>query len=262
MDNVLLSQELRKIGLPEKAALVYAFLLDSGIGFPSKIAERTKLNRSTVYHTLNELVARQLVSKVERGRKLCFQVEKPAHLVGFAKQQIQIAENRLERAVQLLPELESLYKLTPNKPKVSFFEGLAGILAVYADQINQTEPYEMVSYSNVEELFKLLPEKFTRDYIKKKQEKRITTRAIFPDSAFSHNYNKQVYRGIEKKFLVERRFIPVQDFPYKAEIAVYGTNKISIINFVERTLTGVIIEDTTIAGMLRMIFELAWRAAK
>ena len=184
MEKTELLKELRGIGLPDKASLVYACLIEMGIGFPSKIAERTKLNRSTVYHTLHELAIRGLVSRVERGKKICFQLEKPTQLVSFAKKQIGLAEERLDRAKTILPELEGLFALTPHKPRVRFFEGLQGILAVYEEHLQVSEPYEMLGYSNVEELMRVLPPKFVMEYTKKKEKQEITTRGIFPDTPF------------------------------------------------------------------------------
>ena len=57
------------------------------------------------------------------------------------------------------------------------------------------------------------------------------------------------------------KFIPAEKFPYNCEITIYGKNNVSIINFQKDVLVGVIIEEKTIADMMRMIFELAWMGA-
>ena len=257
-----LHQDLTRIGLSEKAAQVYATVLDIGIAFPSHIAKKTKLNRSTVYKILTDLSIKGLVTELERNKKLCYQAERPQRLVRFAQTQINLAEERLEHAKKLLPDIEGLFTNGPQKPRVRFFEGLEGVLAVYEDHINETEPYEMLGYSNVEELMKILPTAFTKRYIKGKERIGIKTRGIFPEGEFSARYNKTIYRGAEKRVLAKMRFIPAQDFPYKGEVTLYGKNKVSFINFHERVLIGVIIEDEIIAGMIRMMFELTWKSAK
>lgn len=251
--------ELKSIGLPEKAAIVYEALLELGLAFPSKVAEVTKLNRSTVYKILSDLALRGLVSQIERKNKLCYQIEQPAKLVGFAKHQIALAEERFERAKQILPELEGLFSLVPNKPRVRFFEGIEGVLAVYNEHIQEERPYEMLSYSNVEALLKALPPAFVTKYVKQKAKLGITTRAIFPDSVFSKEYDDRVYANAPKSIRVERKYVPAEVFPFQADVTLYGTNKVSIVNFRKGVYIGVIIEDETIAGLLRMSFELAWR---
>lgn len=260
--NPVIINDVKSAGLPEKAAIVYAFVLESGSAFPSKIAEATKLNRSTVYKVLNDLHVRGLVTKIEHNKKLCYQIEDPVQLKIFADKQIDIAKQRFENVNKILPELQGLFSLLPNKPRVRFFEGLSGILTVYTEHISEEEPYEMISYSNVEELMKLLPPKFVKEYVKKKENLKIYTRAIFPDSKFSSDYNKTIYPDIQKKFLVNFRTIPSKDFPFKAEVTMFGKNKISIINFHENALIGVIIEDSAISGVMRMVFELAWKGAE
>ena len=260
--NPSLIKNLRDAGLPEKGAIVYAAVLEAGVAFPSKIAETTKLNRSTVYKTLDTLRIHGLVTEIERNKKICYQIEDPSRLQGYAKKQIATAEERYEQAKKILPELQGLLSALPNKPKVRFFEGLEGVIAVYRTHIEQIEPYQMVGYSNIEELMRLLPEKFIKEYIGKKQTIGITTRAIFPETKFSRNYNKDFYEGAQKNILVHSRYIPAESFPFKAEITMYGKNNVSIINFHENVLIGVIIEDPTIAGMMRMAFELAWKGAE
>lgn len=262
MDTKALLQELKDLGLPEKAATVYCALVDMGHAYPSKIAEVTKLNRSTVYKTLSDLVQRGLITELEKGKKLSYQIEKPLQLVRFIERQKMSAEQRLERARAILPQLETLFSASPNRPSVRFFEGVEGILALYEEHVLEHAPYEMLSYSNVDALMPTLPARFVRQYIKQKQRLHITTRAILPDTRTARDYNADFYRDIQKRAHVQSRFIPAADFPYTGDITLYGSNKLSIINFHEGECIGVAIEDAMIAGMMRMIFELAWRSAE
>lgn len=254
-----LATELRDIGLPEKSALVYAYLLEVGIAFPSKISIVTKLNRSTVYNILNDLKLKGLVTEIERGKKLCYQIEDPSRLPGIMKQQISKAEERYGKAKALLPELQGLFSLIPNKPVVRFFDSIEGVLSVYNEHVTNTESYEMLSYSNVEELLKRLPKPFVSGYVKKKTKIGITTRAIFPESYFSQKYNTKIYADVPKEFRIQSKFISRGLFPFQADVTMFGKNKVSIINFKDNVMIGVIIEDDMIAGIMRMGFELAWK---
>lgn len=256
-----LIEEIRSIGLSEKAAKVYAAVLELGTAFPSKVAEITKIHRTTVYHILTDLTIKGLMTEIEQKKKLCYQAEPPKRLINFTKMQIRLAEESAERAKKILPDIEGLYKLLPNKPRVRFFEGVNGILAVYEDHILQKESYEMLGISNVETLIPSLPKEFVTKYVHEKEKLGIKTRAIFPDSQFSTAYDKHVYKGIDKKNQPNMKFIPKEKFPYNCEITIYGNNKVSIINFQKDVLIGVIIEEKTIADMMRMIFELAWTGA-
>jgi len=62
-------KKLEKSGLSDKEALVYLSLLELGGAFPSKIAEYSGLNRSTVYMVLLNLSVRGLVNEIEKKNK-------------------------------------------------------------------------------------------------------------------------------------------------------------------------------------------------
>ncbi len=257
--NQDLITHLKKSGLSDKAALVYMAVLEMGSAFPSKIAEQTKLNRSTVYKILLDLSVKGLISEIEKNKKLCYQVERPTKLVSFAKQQIRLAEEHYEQIQKILPEVEGLFSILPQKPKVRFFEGVAGVMSVYEDHVAPQPKYEMVAWSNTGALLTFLPKRFLEEYVLKKAKLGITSRGILPDSAVDINYNKTIYRRVDKRFWPQLKHVSAKLFPYTSEITVYGKNKVSIVNWHDQAMIGVIIEDATIHNMMRMIFELSWK---
>ncbi|MDP2587768.1 MAG: helix-turn-helix domain-containing protein [bacterium] len=254
-----IAKKLKKSGLTNKEAEVYAALLSLGGGFPSKVAEETALNRSTVYKVLDNLAIKGLVSEVEKRNKLFYQVENPRNVERYAQSRITIAKRQLESTQDLLPILEGLYKHSANKPIVRFFEGRDGVLQVYSDHVAGKKAYEMLAWSNTAELVKFLPEKFIRDYVKRKEKIGVTARGILPDTEVDINYNETVYKYVSKKVWPKIRNISNKVFPYQADITIYAENKVSIINFTRGTLAATIIEDKTIHDMMVMIFELAWQ---
>lgn len=254
--------ELKRAGLKQKEAQIYAALLELGGAYPSKIAEYTKMNRSTVYKILDELVIKGLVSELQKGKKLYYQIEKPEKLVRYAKSRIRLAKNRLENAKKVLPELEGLFAMTPHKPKVRFYEGLDGVLKVYSDHVDVKESYEMLAFSNASEYLKFIPKKHQREYTKKKEKMNIKTRGIVPDTKIDKKYNEIAYSHTDKKIWPKIRYIPVKMFPYQGEITIYGKDRVSLINFREKAYIGVIIEDQDIHDMMAAIFELSWIGAK
>ncbi len=256
-----LSERLTRAGLQEKESVVYSALLQMGSGSPSAVARATGLNRTTVYAVLETLAIRGLVSELQKRNKLYYQIERPAKLERFAETQIKIAEERLENIRQIVPDLEGLYSLAPNKPVVKFFEGSEGVLSVYRDHVDVEKSYEQLSFSNTSDLMQFLSEDFRNEYIRKKQRIGITTRAILPDTETDINYTESIYSKFSTKIWPQLRHVPRKNFPFKSDLTIYGTNKVSIINFNEPQSAAVIIEDQTIHDMMVMIFELAWKGA-
>jgi predicted DNA-binding transcriptional regulator len=254
----LLAKKLTKTGLSNKESAVYAALLQSGGAFPSKVAEATKLNRTTVYKILENLSVRGLVTELQKKRKLFYQVENPRNVERFAQSQVTIARRRLETTRTLLPTLEGLFANVVNKPVVRYFEGKDGVLSVYNDHIAVSKPYEMLAFSNTASLLTFLSGTFKMNYLNQKARLGITTRAVLPDTEVDMRYIETIYAAFPKKILPKVKHVPRTLFPYDSDITIYADNKVSIINFSGPQFVGTIIEDKTIHDMMKMIFELAW----
>lgn len=252
---------LSAAGLSDKAARVYAYLLNTGGAYPSKIAETTHLNRSTVYKVLTELAIKGLVTEIERHNKLFYQVERPSHLLRYAEQRKSDVNDEYERVKKLMPDIEWLYSSNPRKPRIRFFENMDGLKSIFRDHISYDKPYEMLGFANTTELEKFATSEFLRAYIKEKERIGITTRGIVPDAPTDMSYNSRLYKGIKKNIWLNLRHIPRDEFPFNGEITIYGTDRVSIVNFNKAGLVGIIIEDKAIHEMMTRIFELAWKGA-
>lgn len=253
---------IKEAGLSEKGAIVYAALLELGGAFPSQIAKHTKLKRSTVYEVLDDLAIKGLISELKKRNKYFYSIEHPRRLANFSDRLIKHAEEQNQKLKEFLPQMESLYAGVTNKPKVSYFEGTDGVMEIYEDHISGNKKYEMVGFVNIAELMQFLPTKKYREYVRVKEKIGITSRGILPDTNEDRAYDKEIYSVASKKILPDVRFISKEEFPWKGDITVYAENKISIITFDNKKVSGIIIESETIAQMMRMIFELAWKGAK
>jgi len=259
MEKTILA--LRGAGLSEKGARVYLALFELGGAFPSQIAGRTKLQRSTVYEILADLSIKGLISEIEKRNKYFYTIENPKRLLRFSERSIIRAQENNEKLKEFLPELEGLYGGVTNKPIVSHFEGADGVMEIYEDHISTQKKYEMLGFVNIAELMRFLPQKKYREYAQKKERFGITSRGIIPDTSEDRAYEKLIYKSVKQKILPQVRFVLKEEFPWKGDITIYGTNKVSIINFSEQQVAGIIIESETIHKMMRMIFELAWKGA-
>lgn len=254
-------KKLASTGLNEKEALVYLAVLELGGAYPSKIAQYTGLNRSTTYHLLDRLAIRGLVNEIEKKNKIFYQIDKPKKIVDQAKSYRRQAEEQIENAQSILPDIEGLYGLSGSRPKVTYYKGIEGMLDLYNDHIDTETPYEMMAWANARELQKFLPPKFFDNYVKTKEKKKITTRGLIPDNKENREFTGVRYSGITKKYWPEMRFFKPESFPLVGEITIYGTNKVSIANFERQTLIGTIIEDKAIHDAMAAIFELSWNSS-
>jgi len=256
--NILLVEKLEKTGFTQKEAAIYVALLELGGAFPSKIAEYTKINRSTVYHILLGLSVRGLVNEIEKRNKAFYQVERPERVVAYGESKIRQAEENLVKTKSILPDLEGLFGTLGNRPKVTYYENIEGILNLYEDMVVGSKKYEMLAFSNAKEIEKVFPERFFENFRRSKERIGITSRGIVPDTPEDRAYNEKFFSGYKENVIAKLRYVASDKFPFKGEVVVYSDNKVAIVNLNKEYLTGVIIEDQTIHSMMKMIFELSW----
>ncbi len=250
---------LVRSGLSQKAAMIYAYLLDEGGAFPSKVAIETRLNRSTVYKILTELSTQGLVSEVEKGKKLYYQVERPSKLLRHSERRVTQAEDQLTNLKSLYPSIEGLFSALPTKPKISYFEGIEGVMSVYDDHLSDKRSYEMLGYADTKRVREFLPEDYFKKYRQSKQRLGITTRGILPDGEDYRVYSSEIYADLDAPYKPDLKFIPEASFPFRGEITIYGDKKVSVINLEATRPSAFIIEDPAFHRMMRTMFELSWR---
>lgn len=254
-------QQLMDSGLSDKAARVYALLITEGGAYPSYIALRTRLNRSTTYKILTELSIQGLVNEIERGKKLYYTAENPGKLVRLASRKADAAREEAERAAHLLPDLLTRFDAGGTRPRMRYFEGHDAVLTIYEDHIQKTKPYEMLAIANSSDVLTYLPEKFYARFRRTKAELKVTTRGIVPDIAASKAF-EEMYKDVPPPYRPKIRYLSPDKFPLAGEIIVYRTDRVSIVELSNGHISGIIIEDAGFNTMMRSLFNLAWAGAK
>jgi len=258
--NIGLAEKLIKSGFTEKEARIYVAVLELGGAYPSKIAEYTDINRSTAYHILTTLSIRGLINEIEKKSKIFYQVDRPEKMIRYSEGRIRRVHEESDQMKSILPDIEGLYGALGTRPKVSYYENIEGMMAIYDDMLATNKKYEMLAWSNAAELENVFPQKFFENFRRTKEQIGITTKGIIPDTESDRTYNERLFKGYKKEVVPEFRHIKKEKFPFKGEVTIYGDNKIAIINLNKEYLTGTIIEDETIHNMMKLIFELSWNS--
>jgi sugar-specific transcriptional regulator TrmB len=262
IQNKSLVQRLTKSGFTDKEALVYVSVLELKGAFPSRIAEYSGIRRSTVYNILVALSIRGIVNEIEKKNKIFYQVEQPEKILRHANTKLQTAKDTINNLNQIIPEINNIYNTGSDSPKITYYTGKDGIFSIYEDMVSVTKPYEMLAFTNAKEFVKFVSKSVSSNYFKAKEKVGITTRAILPDTEEDRQARETAYKDIDRKYWPIFKHVDKSTFPSATEITIYAPNKVSIINFKENHLAGVVIEDSAIHGMMRAIFELAWDSKK
>lgn len=242
---------LQKFGLSEKEAKVYLALLEIGSAAVSETAQKAKINRTTTYDILENLIAYGLVSYVGEENSKHYAAENPELLISFLENKSKEFKHKSEEASKILPELKGTYNLIPHKPKVKYYEGDEGITAMYEDSL--TAKTEILSWLDIQVTHDFSFEYFN-EYYRRRVEKGIHIKAIVNEDRLSREFKK-----ISPEFLREMRIVPREMMVGTPECYIYD-DKVSFMSVKERF--GVIIESKDIADAQRKLYQLAWERAK
>lgn len=245
-----IAQALQRIGFSPNEAGVYVALLELGKGTVAKIAERAKINRTTGYNVLSNLMQRGLVSSLGQGARQNYVAESPDRLTAYMKSEAENLVKNLTAASNLVPELKSIHKVGA-RPKVMFYEGKEGLEKVYEDTLTSQETIR--AYASVDIMHKTLPDYFP-EYYKRRVKEGLGIRVIIPASEIGKQR-----ADVDKLELRETALVPLDKYSFSPEINIYD-NKVMIASWNEQL--GIIIESAEIAEAMKKAFELAWVEAK
>ncbi len=246
-----IAQELEKLGLSEKEALVYLASLEIGPSPVQVIARKAEVNRATTYVMIESLLQHGLMSSFEKGKKTFYTAEKPERLHRIVHNERAVVDEKEQTIKKILPDLDAICAAAGERPKVSFYEDEDGLEAM-RDTIFDSKTEAMEDFISFDDLRHLLPQDHWRKHGERLAKKKIKGRTIYTSE-------QTVEPPDIVKGLWEYRRIPKKDFPMHGELTVYG-NKVAMIAL-KGKLVGVIIESKEMALMVRTMFDLAWEQA-
>lgn len=240
----MLRNKLQQLGFEEKEAKLYAALLELGEAGVVDIARKSGLKRTTVYHILDNLKLRGLVSQTKKGKRVTYLAEDPRSIGEDLKEKEKLFQ-------KTLPELLSIANLMEKKPIIKYFEGLNGIKEAYKDHLKQQD-YEMLGWWS--ESYNILGDDFFYDYyMPERLKKKIWLRAIVPNGPYGQKHLVE-----DQKFLRKIRLADLDPTFAELDIHLYQNSKVSINSFQEKF--ALIIESKALYNTLKNIFELQWKS--
>lgn len=242
--------ELLKLGLSPEEAKVYLATLEINGGAVSSIARKAKVHRVSCYHTLEKLLARRLLSQYNKNGVKCFAPEPPEQVVRLAEEQVNVAKT-------VLPELRSLLSTLAFQPKIRSYEGQDGVEKIFTESLQAKG--EILGYTNLKSVTAFFPEFFTQ-YTHAKFKKRIKTRYLSPTTVESvHVIDRFLPEGADPN-LLEILLVNKDQFLFENELLIFN-NSVGIVSLNHDELLGLIVESPAFARTMKAVFDLAWLGA-
>jgi len=247
----ILPKDLTNLGLKAKEAKIYLSALELGYASVLEIAKKAEINRPTAYVVLESLMKKGLISTFEKGKKRYFTAESPEKFKDLIQNEQIRLKQKEEEIKKIIPELNIMYNLGGEKPKVRFFEGKEGLRSI-RDDIIKSKVERLDQIVPLDEVYRVLPPSPTdhrKDMARKL--KNVPERIIYTSKKGNFLPHKEGTKS--------RRYVPIEKFPFSAEINIY-CNKLAIATY-KGKIIGVIIESQEIANTMKYIFELSWEGS-
>jgi HTH-type transcriptional regulator, sugar sensing transcriptional regulator len=237
-----LEKVLANFGLTEKQAQVYLACLELGSAPVNDIARKAQVARSTCYDLLETLRNQGIASTFIKKKTRYYSVEDPQKLVSLAR-------DRATNLSESLPQLEALYGLARERPKVRFYQGKAGMKLIL-EEILADKPKEILNFGSAEELFITLQDYFPK-FVAKRIKAKILARVILRDSPKARERQKL---GPQQLRVVK---IISKEFKHQGMVMVWR-NKIAYFSFTKDYIA-VVIESKELADIQQSMFEYMWQ---
>lgn len=243
--NDSVQKTLRQIGFSDKSSRVYLALLSLGEASVIEIATQTRLKRTTVYNVLPELIQAGLVRTGRRGKRRIFFVDDVRAISEKMKQDLLTAE-------LLIPRLQGLQQVLPNRPRLQIFEGQSGVRDFFLDTLKHTPRGGRIDeIVGPKAFYSILPAEIRDEYVPMRVKQGVRIRIIASQSETAKRLKQRAAAELR-----EIRFVRRLDIDFHAALVLYGT-RVGFLSFTERFF-GAVVESSALYEMQRAIFQSLW----
>lgn len=241
--TLMLQDKLKDIGLTENEISVYLAGLGLGETTIQRISDKSGVKRTTVYHTVDYLKTKGLFSTaITKGRKK-YIAEDPRKI-------LEIMERQKKNLEDMMPKLLSMANFMDKKPKIKYYDGEQGIKEIYEDTLKYPNS-EILAWVNSEAITNFKIDYLKNYYLPQRLKKKIWVRAVAPLTDEMKNYQSRDGQSLRKTKLIKNK-----NASFDTEIAIYGSDNLSIVDFKEKM--GIVIKNIQIHQTFKKIFETYW----
>lgn len=234
---------LKEYGLSEKESHVYLTLLPLGSVNLQEIAKRLDFPRTTIYNTLNYLVAKGLVSYVTKKSVRFYEASDPSKLLDKLNEKKELLHS-------ILPELASLKEVVKDSSSVEIYQGSKGLFTILSDVFKKKQQtHYFGSYLLSKEILKHQPDHFRTLRL----DRKIPAKIVIEEHDEADFHTKEYLDITEIRFNDSLKEFPCMIFIYGKKVALYT---------LKNDLIGVIIANEQVAQAMKMIFYTYWNNSK
>ncbi|MFA6328562.1 MAG: helix-turn-helix domain-containing protein [Candidatus Micrarchaeia archaeon] len=244
---------LRQAGLTEGESKVYLALLELGPSTSGPIVEKSGVSRSIIYHLLDRLSQKGLVSHITKEKTRYFQAAEPSRIREYLEEEERkFRENRLKMD-ELLPKLYGL-QCSAKESEAKVYMGFKGMITAHERTYQKLSRGEGYYYMGVPAQQEAHFHAYWLQDHARRAKLGIKARMLFhPDTDIS------VLRSRNRHALCDARYMPNSiDTP----AWFMGYKDVAVIGLQAKVPITVEITNQEIADSFKAYFEEFWKRSK
>ncbi len=237
--------------MSEKEKVVFEALVSFGPSAVSQIAKDTSLNRTALYHTLQLLEEKGLVSEIKKNDTTLFQSIPEEEFVTWAKNRIKSLEDDTLKFTQAFKKK----KYPVLHSGIRYFEGKEAVKKLYGETWRENNEKNILAITDYQRAYETLTGFFDEEYFPARVKARVKVKSLLSVDAYGKRDEKKA-----EALLREMRFSDV----FKnlgIEINIFD-DKLAIVAFDKKEPMGMILKNKIISDAFRKIFAHLWQNSR
>ena len=254
MEHNHVHQALLALGFSDNEALLYEIMVRNPRSTVQELQKRTPFTRTMVYHVLNGLIRRGLVTALKNDWRTVYDLEDPERLYDLLDLKQKEFEQKKVDVRSIIPELKNTFRISGSRPNIRLFEGLEqyenalnGVLDSKAGIIYAYIPSSYFNNPGVE-----LRKEFTKKRIAKGIELKLLV--------FDKDTAQQIVKGNPVDPFREVRLFSLIDQASISDLQMYD-GRLLYTRFEKREPIVALIEDQPLYKMQKALFLKLWETA-
>ena len=231
------SSVLEELGLSKGEVNIYLTLLKLGETKVGSVIEKSGMASSAVHNSLNSLLEKGVVSYIKKGKIKYYRSLPPKQLVSYL-------DDKKKRLLQIIPELDSIQKISTDKQEAEIFEGTKGIMSMLNLLIEGTKKGDEYLFFSVKAENNKEIQEFFEIYDSRRKERGLIVKGLAP---------KELKGFFDKRKTLKMKYT---HSPLLSDVSICNA-KIAIFVWDEKPV-GYLIESKQLYGMFKVFFDNVW----
>ncbi|MFC1753581.1 TrmB family transcriptional regulator [Thermoproteota archaeon] len=249
------TKALQNIGLTDGEIRVYTAMIKLGPSTTGPITDKSRVSSSKIYHILEKLMQKGIVSYVIKEKTRYYQAEDPIKIKDYVNKKEKDFQEQKKEIDKLIPQLQIQQQLEKTKSEVQVYKGFKGIQTIIDhvySRLKKGETFYDIGIPSFQE------EKYHQYWQEEDHPRRIKL-GIKIKMLFNIDTPKKVMKNRNSYWGCEARYMPI---PVETPSWILVYKNVTVIILQEKEPLTIEITNDDIAHSFKQYFEAFWRLSK